>query len=73
MERRLKTLEEERSIIKSNFNIQINSLMEEKEVLKQHLSRKHTLPILRSYLNLGYEEAPSEEYDPAKSVERNPD
>jgi hypothetical protein len=39
VEKRLKALEEERSVMKSDFNIQINSLVEENDRLKTMLSR----------------------------------
>lgn len=38
-EKRLKALEEERSLMRSDFNIQINSLVEENDRLKTMLSR----------------------------------
>jgi enterochelin esterase-like enzyme len=43
VESKLRMIEEERSIITSNLQIQINSLVEENENLKQQLSRKKLL------------------------------
>ena len=41
IEKRLKALEEERTLMRSDFNIQINSLIEENDKLKNELSRYH--------------------------------